>query len=86
MANVSKWLRAVLVGLVRLYQTAISPYLGGHCRFEPSCSEYTITALRRHGVLKGLWLGLGRLLRCHPFSSSGGWDPVPLSDHRDRSD
>jgi len=69
-------MRTVLDRLIRLYQRAVSPYLGHWCRFEPSCSEYTRRALRRHGVLRGLWMGAGRILRCNPFSR-GGWDPVP---------
>ncbi len=54
----------------------ISPLLGPHCRFHPSCSEYTHQAIHQHGVLYGTWLGVKRLLRCHPFSQ-GGEDPVP---------
>lgn len=72
--------KAILLGLIWLYRRALSPYLGGHCRFEPSCSEYTRRALIEHGVLKGLGLGMKRILRCHPFSSDGGWDPVPPVD------
>ncbi|MBN2378008.1 MAG: membrane protein insertion efficiency factor YidD [Sedimentisphaerales bacterium] len=62
--------------LIRFYQLAISPWLGLNCRFEPSCSSYALEALRRHGLIKGLYLALRRLLRCHPFSR-GGHDPVP---------
>ncbi|MCK5114765.1 MAG: membrane protein insertion efficiency factor YidD [Phycisphaerae bacterium] len=62
--------------LIRFYQLAISPWLGWNCRFEPSCSSYALAALRRHGLIKGLYLALRRLLRCHPFSN-GGHDPVP---------
>lgn len=65
--------------LIRFYQRAVSPYLGHWCRFEPSCSEYTRQALHRHGLLRGLWMGIKRILRCHPFSR-GGWDPVPPAD------
>ena len=64
------------VTLVRLYQMAISPLLGQHCRFEPTCSEYLAQALAKHGAVRGTWLGVCRLLRCHPFSK-GGFDPVP---------
>lgn len=67
----------IILGMISFYRSAISPYLGGHCRFQPSCSVYLEEALKRHGLLTGLWLGLKRILRCHPFSSSGGWDPVP---------
>ena len=68
-----KWL---LIGLVRVYQATLSPFLGGACRFEPSCSNYGIDALRRHGALHGAWLTLRRLLRCRPYGPSG-YDPVP---------
>lgn len=68
-----KW---ILIGLVRVYQATLSPLLGGACRFEPSCSHYGISALRRHGALRGSWLTLRRLLRCRPFGPSG-YDPVP---------
>lgn len=54
----------------------LSPYLGQHCRFTPTCSEYAIEALQRHGLIKGLWLSIQRLLRCHPWHA-GGLDPVP---------
>ncbi|MEJ5360020.1 MAG: membrane protein insertion efficiency factor YidD [Desulfobacterales bacterium] len=65
-----------LVLLIRLYQVAVSPLLGPSCRFFPSCSEYALLALRRHGPARGLWLAARRLLRCHPFHA-GGIDPVP---------
>ena len=65
-----------LVGLIRLYQRAVSPLLGPCCRFYPSCSEYAVQALRRHGARKGIFLSIRRVLRCHPFHP-GGVDPVP---------
>lgn len=86
MTKLSGWIAGVFIGLIRFYQQALSPYLGGHCRFQPSCSDYTIRAIQRHGVLKGLWLGCGRILRCHPFSSGGGWDPVPLGEAVDNNE
>jgi hypothetical protein len=64
-----------LVVLARAYQCTLSGFLGGQCRFFPSCSEYFIQAVRRHGALRGGLLGLWRILRCHPFSR-GGHDPV----------
>ena len=70
---------AVLIALVRLYQRVLSPVLGGHCRFEPTCSEYCIGALRKHGVMKGLGLSVWRVLRCNPFCKAG-YDPVPEPD------
>ncbi len=65
-----------VVFLVRLYRMGVSPLLGRNCRFEPTCSQYMTQALSKHGVLKGLFLGLRRVLRCHPLSK-GGYDPVP---------
>lgn len=65
-----------LVGLVRVYQMVISPLLPSSCRFSPTCSSYMIEALRTHGLLKGLYLGTWRILRCNPWGGSG-YDPVP---------
>jgi putative membrane protein insertion efficiency factor len=62
--------------LVRGYQVAISPMLPPACRYTPTCSQYAIDALRQHGAMKGSWLALRRLGRCHPFRP-GGYDPVP---------
>jgi putative membrane protein insertion efficiency factor len=62
--------------LIRVYQIVISPILGPACRYEPSCSEYACQAIERHGIFKGAWLAIKRLLRCHPFHC-GGYDPVP---------
>lgn len=64
------------LGLIRGYQLAVSPLLGPRCRFYPSCSCYAYDAIERFGVLHGSYLGLRRLLRCHPFHP-GGFDPVP---------
>ena len=58
-----------------LYQATVSPLLGQRCRFAPSCSAYAREAVRRHGVRRGGWMAMRRLLRCHPWHS-GGWDPV----------
>ena len=69
-------MRVVLAGVIRLYQRLISPLLPSSCRFDPSCSEYMRQAILKHGVLRGLWLGLGRVMRCHPWNP-GGADPVP---------
>ena len=66
----------VLIGIVRFYQITLSPYLGGQCRFHPSCSNYALDALAHHGPLGGSWLALKRLLKCHPFHP-GGFDPAP---------
>ncbi|GGE99613.1 hypothetical protein SAMN05443634_102253 [Chishuiella changwenlii] len=62
--------------LVRFYQLAISPWLGSNCRYQPTCSSYMIDALKEHGLLKGLWLGTKRIVRCHPWGGHG-YDPVP---------
>ena len=67
-------LRAAL-GLIRAYQLLVSPLLGAHCRFAPSCSAYAAEAIARHGLLAGSWRALRRLGRCHPFNP-GGFDPV----------
>ncbi|MFZ5801585.1 MAG: membrane protein insertion efficiency factor YidD [Candidatus Omnitrophota bacterium] len=64
------------VVLIRFYQAVLSPVLGHGCRHVPSCSEYLLEAIRVHGVVKGNWLGLRRLLRCHPWGTAG-YDPVP---------
>ena len=69
-------MRAVLIALIRVYQMGISPVLGNHCRFYPSCSQYACEALERHGALRGGWLAIRRVLRCHPWHP-GGVDPVP---------
>ena len=66
----------LLIVLVRGYRYLISPLLGAHCRFYPSCSQYALTALEKHGAVKGTHLAGGRLLRCHPWHA-GGYDPVP---------
>lgn len=61
---------------IRFYQWGLSPLLGNHCRFLPTCSSYTYEAIQEHGVLKGIFLGGKRILKCHPFHP-GGYDPVP---------
>jgi putative membrane protein insertion efficiency factor len=68
--------RKLLLLMIRAYQIAISPMFGARCRFYPSCSSYTHTAVQRFGVMHGTWLGVRRLCRCHPFCN-GGYDPVP---------
>ncbi len=64
----------VLVALVRCYQWLISPWLGPRCRFQPTCSEYFILAVRKYGAVRGAWRGLLRICRCHPWHP-GGYDP-----------
>jgi uncharacterized protein len=68
--------RQILTGLIRAYQLILSPWLGPRCRFYPSCSCYAHAAIETHGALRGSWLALRRVLRCHPFNE-GGYDPVP---------
>jgi putative membrane protein insertion efficiency factor len=69
-------MRFVLKYLIRGYQLAISPLLGPRCRFYPSCSHYAMEAIETHGALRGVWLTLKRISRCHPWHE-GGFDPVP---------
>lgn len=66
----------VLLALLAGYQRFVSPLLGPRCRFEPSCSSYAVQAVQGHGALRGSWLAVRRLMRCHPFHP-GGYDPVP---------
>ncbi|MCF6262415.1 MAG: membrane protein insertion efficiency factor YidD [Xanthomonadales bacterium] len=69
-------IKRMLQGLIRGYQRWISPMLGPHCRFTPSCSQYASEAIERYGAIKGSWLAIKRLLRCQPLCK-GGHDPVP---------
>ncbi|WP_189374758.1 membrane protein insertion efficiency factor YidD [Vogesella alkaliphila] len=66
----------LFVLLIRFYQLAISPWLPPRCRYQPTCSAYAIEALQKHGVIKGSWLAIRRISRCHPLGGSGH-DPVP---------
>ena len=65
--------------LLRGYQFFLSPYLGGHCRYHPTCSVYARDAIAEHGAAQGVWLAMTRVSRCHPFAR-GGLDPVPPRD------
>ena len=67
------------LALIRAYQRALSPLLGPTCRFHPSCSSYTATCIERFGLARGAWLGVLRIVRCHPFGA-GGFDPAPQLD------
>lgn len=69
-------MRRLLTVLIRGYQYLISPFLGNHCRFHPTCSSYAIEAVEVHGAARGVWLAMRRLGRCHPWHA-GGYDPVP---------
>ena len=68
-------MRKIFIFLIKFYQKAISPFLGRRCRFYPTCSEYTKQAVEKYGALKGLYLGLIRILKCHPLHK-GGYDPL----------
>lgn len=79
-----RWLARPLLGMVWLYRRGVSPLLGLNCRFVPSCSEYAADALREHGAIKGSWLAIIRIGRCHPWGGSG-YDPVPPYAEHDRN-
>lgn len=69
-------IKKILILLVKFYQKFLSPLCPGVCRYQPTCSQYMIEAIEKHGIFKGVWLGCKRLMRCHPWSGSG-YDPVP---------
>ncbi len=69
-------MKKIFLFLIRLYQLGISPYIGPHCRFTPTCSRYAYEAITKYGAVKGGYLAVRRLLKCHPFHE-GGYDPVP---------
>lgn len=68
-------MRTLTVGILRIYKRWVSPCLPSACRYRPTCSEYMIAAIEKHGFARGVWMGTRRLLRCHPFHE-GGFDPV----------
>lgn len=76
----------LLRGLIHLYRLTLSPFVGWHCRYDPTCSQYALEALSKHGALRGSWLAARRIARCHPW---GGWgydpvpDPAPRRDEHD---
>ncbi|MDR2084793.1 MAG: membrane protein insertion efficiency factor YidD [Bacteroidales bacterium] len=71
-----KIISKILIGIIRFYQMSISPYLPSTCRYQPTCSQYGIEAIRKHGPFKGSWLTFKRILSCNPWGGSG-YDPVP---------
>lgn len=72
-------MRQFLIGFIKVYRLVLSPFIGQHCRFTPTCSEYAMQAIDEHGSMRGSWLAIRRLSRCHPFHA-GGWDPVPQKE------
>ena len=76
-------MKRFFIMLVKGYSLLISPVLGNNCRYYPTCSSYMVQAIERFGVIRGIWLGIKRLLRCHPFHE-GGYDPVPECKHDDK--
>lgn len=76
MEQLKKILVFPFVVLIRFYQLCISPFTPASCRFTPTCSQYTLEALKKHGLFKGGWLGIKRIASCHPWGKSG-YDPVP---------
>ena len=69
-------MKSIIIFIIKLYQYAISPFLGSYCRFMPTCSAYAIEAIQNFGIVKGIWLGMKRVLRCRPGCSCG-IDPLP---------
>jgi uncharacterized protein len=76
MGKINRLGRGALLLLIALYRALISPFLGANCRYYPSCSAYARDSIKRFGVIRGVWLSIKRLARCHPFHD-GGYDPVP---------
>lgn len=74
--NVALWPRKVVLGMIRVYQVSLAHIMVSQCRYTPSCSRYAYEAVERYGALRGSWMGVKRILRCHPFHP-GGYDPVP---------
>ena len=74
-------MKTILMGIIKFYQKAISPLTPPSCRFYPTCSHYGLEALEKHGALKGSWLAIRRISKCHPFHE-GGFDPVPEKDSK----
>jgi putative membrane protein insertion efficiency factor len=69
-------MRAVVLALLSFYKRFVSPLLPPMCRFDPTCSVYMMQSIEKYGTIRGCWLGLRRIVRCHPLNP-GGWDPVP---------
>lgn len=76
MTVISRVASSFLLALIWLYRVTLSPFIGRQCRYEPTCSQYAVDAIREYGPWRGAWMGTKRILRCHPFVK-GGYDPVP---------
>jgi putative membrane protein insertion efficiency factor len=74
-------MKKILIFIIKIYQKVISPLTPPSCRFYPTCSHYGIEAIEKHGALKGAWLAVRRISKCHPFHE-GGFDPVPEKEHK----
>lgn len=75
-------IKKILIGFIKAYSFIISPLLGQNCRFHPTCSAYAAEAINTHGAFKGLWLGIRRLLKCHPWHKGDMLDPVPPKTYK----
>lgn len=78
----AKWLQYILIFPIKVYQWTLSPLIGPKCRHQPTCSNYAIEAIKIHGPIKGLWLGMKRLSKCHPWGTYGP-DPVPPKEKKE---
>jgi uncharacterized protein len=76
MKTILRILSLPFIAIIKLYQLIISPFIGPKCRFVPTCSHYAVEALKKHGVIKGSWLAIKRIFKCHPWGGHG-YDPVP---------
>jgi putative membrane protein insertion efficiency factor len=75
MKILNRFFSAIIIAIVRIYQFGISPYFPDACRYQPTCSQYMVDSIKEWGILKGTWLGLKRISKCHPWGGHG-WDPV----------
>ena len=83
--KISDFMKIPFIYLLKFYKRFISPFLPHACRFQPTCSEYMLEAIKLHGVFYGIYLGIRRILKCNPWGGSG-YDPVPLPKHKKGSD
>lgn len=81
MDQVKRIVKAIFIFPIRVYQYTISPLLGQNCRHSPTCSAYTVEAIQEWGPLKGIWMGMKRISKCHPWGTHG-YDPVPKKERR----